>query len=549
MALALRDHHHTKSHNKTHDKLKTIFDSLGSTDQDLNQQSNPESMKMEVAKFKGQMRRQEIEYNLNVALLEGIFSKKEYDVKMKLVEENKELINRSVLNPEEDKLIEQRLGLVTQVREVQNLAQQSNQKIDKEEFVTEIFQVNFQIQQKGLKDAQLLIKRLNEDKKEREQKKLIQQKLEQEKRKKGEDEIMRKQEEEMFKKEEEKRKKQEEIEKKFQDKHQERQKYREDSQVKIKTVINSKPLYKQYEEKYIQEIEMPQLEMKKKQLEELRNLHKPIQKQDLLEHAMKYERMKQQQLEDIKKHRDLSIQAEKDRTANLRYKIKESLNLSVIDPKKIEDEKILEERKKYTDKVRNYAKQVKEMYWPKVSETKQLELEQRIDQLRSQNIRRSVNDLTGDGKNTNRRSGRGTASATQDDETASQIEKKVIDWKKLINPMAPQQKHPKLDDSVYKSMDFLRELRAKREQDEKDGIAPRRVNDLQKIEKMLANPNISDNEKMDYVKKRAELIEKQALRDEMLIRAGHVDNIEKNIAVNDKYIDAITAKLKILDQI
>lgn len=66
---------------------------------------------------------------------------------------------------------------------------------------------------------------------------------------------------------------------------------------------------------------------------------------------------------------------------------------------------------------------------------------------------------------------------------------------------------------------------------------------------MLANPNISDNEKMDFVKKRAELIEKQALRDEMLIRAGHVDNIEKNIAVNDKYIDAITAKLKILDQI
>lgn len=35
----------------------------------------------------------------------------------------------------------------------------------------------------------------------------------------------------------------------------------------------------------------------------------------------------------------------------------------------------------------------------------------------------------------------------------------------------------------------------------------------------------------------------------MLIRAGHADNIEKNIAVNDKYIDAITAKLKILDQI
>jgi len=51
----------------------------------------------------------------------------------------------------------------------------------------------------------------------------------------------------------------------------------------------------------------------------------------------------------------------------------------VVDPKKIEDEKIQEERKKYTDKVRNYAKQVKEMYWPKVSETKHLEIEKRIE--------------------------------------------------------------------------------------------------------------------------------------------------------------------------
>lgn len=42
-------------------------------------------------------------------------------------------------------------------------------------------------------------------------------------------------------------------------------------------------------------------------------------------------------------------------------------------------------------------------------------------------------------------------------------------------------------------------------------------------------------------------MEKQALRDEALIKAGVVDDIEKNIAVNDKYIDAITAKLRILD--
>ena len=32
---------------------------------------------------------------------------------MKIIEENKELIAQSVLNPEEDRLIEQKLGIVT----------------------------------------------------------------------------------------------------------------------------------------------------------------------------------------------------------------------------------------------------------------------------------------------------------------------------------------------------------------------------------------------------------------------------------------------------
>jgi hypothetical protein len=63
-------------------------------------------------------------------------------------------------------------------------------------------------------------------------------------------------------------------------------------------------------------------------------------------------------------------------------------------------------------------------------------------------------------------------------------------------------------------MDFLKELRNKREQDERDGIAPKRINELQKIEKLLANPNISEVEKLDYVRKRADLMERQAIRDE-----------------------------------
>ena len=61
---------------------------------------------------------------------------------------------------------------------------------------------------------------------------------------------------------------------------------------------------------------------------------------------------------------------------------------------------------------------------------------------------------------------------------------------------------------MYKATDFLRDLRVKREQDERDGVAPKRVGDLQKIEKMLNNPNLSEQEKLEFVRRRAELMEK-----------------------------------------
>ena len=40
-----------------------------------------------------------------------------------------------------------------------------------------------------------------------------------------------------------------------------------------------------------------------------------------------------------------------------------------------EDRKLVEEKRKLLEKVRSYAKNVKEMYWPKISEEKRSELE------------------------------------------------------------------------------------------------------------------------------------------------------------------------------
>ena len=65
---------------------------------------------------------------------------------------------------------------------------------------------------------------------------------------------------------------------------------------------------------------------------------------------------------------------------------------------------------------------------------------------------------------------------------------------------------------------------------------------------------LNEYEKMDAVKRRAEKIERQAKMQERLMKVAYAanngdsqQNVQKTIEVNDLYIEAITAKLKILD--
>ena len=59
------------------------------------------------------------------------------------------------------------------------------------------------------------------------------------------------------------------------------------------SMANRTPLYIQMEQK-ANEMEKGTLEEKKKRLEEIRALHKPLEKQDLMEHALNYERIRQE---------------------------------------------------------------------------------------------------------------------------------------------------------------------------------------------------------------------------------------------------------------
>ncbi len=68
---------------------------------------------------------------------------------------------------------------------------------------------------------------------------------------------------------------------------------------------------------------------------------------------------------------------------------------------------------------------------------------------------------------------------------------------------------------MHKSMDFLKDMRIKREE---NGGYPK--NEQKIIERIMNDPNMTEAEKLESIKRRAQQMEKQAIRDEMLIRAG-----------------------------
>lgn len=132
--------------------------------------------------------------------------------------------------------------------------------------------------------------------------------------------------------------------------------------------------------------------------------------------------------------------------------------------------------------------------------------------------------------------------------------KKHPDWKKMKNNMKPEAKEDhKQSIDVMKSQDYLRMQRVKREDDERHGIKRKLIDD-RVWEKYMKDENITDYEKLEEIKRRAQWMEQRAEMDEKLLRnnvrdGDHFDSVEKTIAVNDMYLEAIQAKLKLLDDI
>ena len=128
-------------------------------------------------------------------------------------------------------------------------------------------------------------------------------------------------------------------------------------------------------------LEEQSLQEKKRKLEEIRSLHKPLEKRELAEHAFKYEQMRVERETSLKQKRKQEILAEKERKnllptfRSVRASYDDGLEklrapgqlLGAAKEKELE----AQNKKKHKEKIANYGKYVKEMYWPSVSEKNQ----------------------------------------------------------------------------------------------------------------------------------------------------------------------------------
>lgn len=119
------------------------------------------------------------------------------------------------------------------------------------------------------------------------------------------------------------------------------------------------------------------LEERKRKLAELRGFKRAVERQEILEHAEKYKKIQQEAEVTIAENREATRKAQLEVAESLPYQPNRRLpdteysRLKVLQKEQEQKEGI----KSQAEKKENYAKYVKEMYWPKVSMKKQRELE------------------------------------------------------------------------------------------------------------------------------------------------------------------------------
>mmetsp|Transcript_30579 Transcript_30579/g.30059 ORF Transcript_30579/g.30059 Transcript_30579/m.30059 type:complete len:429 (+) Transcript_30579:1334-2620(+) len=155
-----------------------------------------------------------------------------------------------------------------------------------------------------------------------------------------------------------------------------------ESEQKIKELKKQTPLFKSLERKYFTDFEIPELQHRKKALEEMRNMpnHSKVDIENIKKHSLDYEMLRKKKLEERIQSRMEIIKSQTDISKKLqtktyqRMKLRDEMEISVAEEKKMERLKLIQSTK-------NYAKNVNDIYKPSISTRKQSEMKRLIEEI------------------------------------------------------------------------------------------------------------------------------------------------------------------------
>lgn len=362
-------------------------------------------------------------------------------------------------------------------------------------------------------------------KRKKEKKKLEQEKAAEEKAKKEKEEALKKEEDEK-KKEEEKKKKEEDFETK-------RKERKELVKLANEKVPKKTYLYQKMTQQFENDVEMPELEKRKKEIAEKRSLFQPIRLHDLKDFQQNHDaNMKKSE----EKRSELLTKRKKEQAiyySQVIKKLKSVFTDEIVNKDKEvkEKDKLQEEEPqvKYS-RMKDYGKLIKSSYLPVASEKKALELKEKIEKLKHHaRIARSKNDIL---------------TPKVDSQSVALEEKKVKKKEKTrrnsngkLTQSSDQIK--KEENAVPKKINYLEEFK---------NLRPKQHVSVN-FEKIANDNEMSPNQKYELITAKSKMLEETARQKEHLlsIKEDPAAKAEMAQQVSDLYISTIKAKLALLN--
>lgn len=305
-------------------------------------------------------------------------------------------------------------------------------------------------------------------------------------------------------------------------------------------------MFKQINSDFEENFVMPELERRKQMLANIRNFMTPIRIAEIRQHSQQKKDLLNTKLKEYVKKRQFYIDCNNDNSNKYESKFWEIV-------KKREENEASESMAKKEDvksrakKKNDYARNAMELYKPKISKKKQLEMtliRQNMDDPTSMTRIRKGLKSTQHKHNksmiTSVDRGVGSDTLTSSLKKGKHTKPKPPDESRYTYTMNSPERH------AFIKHDYLTKQRVeKAEKTKDDPEEPKLEVWMNEVNKA----NLNDGEKIDYIKMKSAQLEEELARKEQMMKIKNSNSMNETSKLNSILIDSIKTKLNLLNEL